>query len=62
MSDLSGWERTVQVSWVNPTNLSQTVGSDQGVKRIAVTVEHDNVPVASVSAFRTSVWPGLGDE
>jgi len=62
MSDLSGWQRSVQVSWADPTDLSQTVGGDQGVKRITVTVEHDDVPVASVSAFRTSVWPGLGDE
>ena len=62
MSDLSGWERTVQVSWVNPADLLQTVGGDQGVKRITVAVEHDDVPVASVSAFRASVWPGPGDE
>lgn len=62
MSDLSGWERSVQVNWVNPTNLSQTVGSDQDTKRITVTVTHNDVPVASVSAFRTSVWPDLAGE
>jgi len=62
MSDLSGWLRSVQVGWVNPTNLSQTAGSDQGVKRITVTVKHDGVPVASLTAFRTSVWPGPGGE
>jgi Tfp pilus assembly protein PilV len=62
MNDLSGWERSVQVSWVDPTDLSQTMSSDQGVKRIAVTVTHDDVPVASVSAYRTSVWPEPGGE
>ena len=62
MNDLSGWERSVQVSWVDPRDLSQTAGTDQGVKRITVTVTHNDVPVASVSAFRTSAWPGPGDE
>jgi hypothetical protein len=62
MNDLSGWERSVQVSWLDPTDLSRTVGSDQGVKRITVTVTHNDMPVASVSAFRTSAWPGVGDE
>jgi len=62
MSGLSGWQRSVQVSWADPTDLSQTVGNDQAVKRIAVTVKHGGVPMASVSAFRTSMWPGPGDE
>ena len=62
MSDLSGWRRSVQVIWVDPTNLSQTAGSDQGVKRITVTVTHDDVRVASLTAFRTSVWPVLTGE
>jgi hypothetical protein len=54
--DLAGWERSVEVVWIAPGNLSQTVGSDQGVKRATVTVKHNGVPVASVSAFRTSAW------
>ena len=62
ISDLSGWRRSVQVGWVDPTDLSQTVGSDQGVKRITVTVKHDDVPVISLSAFRTTAWPGLEGE
>ena len=62
MSDLSGWQRSVQVSWADPTNLSQTAGSDQGVKRIIVTVKHDDLPVASLTALRTSVWPGLAGD
>ena len=60
MNDLAGWERHVEVVWVNPDELSQTVGSDQNVKRITVTVTYNDMTVGSVSAFRTSVWPGLG--
>ena len=59
MSDLQGWGRSVEVVWVNPLNLSQTVFSNSGVKRITVTVTYNNVPVASLSAFRSSAWQGL---
>ena len=59
---LDGWGRSVAVIWVNPANLSQTVGSDQGAKRMTVTVTHNGLPVASMFAFRTSAWPGLNDE
>ena len=46
----------MQVVWVNPLNLSQTVGSNQGVKRITVTVTHNNVPVATLFVFRTGAF------
>jgi MSHA pilin protein MshD len=60
--DLDGWGRSVAVVWVNPADLSQTVGSDQGAKRMTVTVTHNGLPVASMFALRTSAWPGLADE
>ena len=60
--NLDGWERSVAVVWVNPDDLSQTVGSDQGAKRMTVTVTHNGVPAAALFAFRTSAWPGLTDE
>jgi len=60
--NLDGWERSVAVVWVNPADLSQTVGSNQGAKRMTVTVTHNGLPVASMFAFRTSAWPGLADE
>ena len=59
MSELQGWGRSVEVVWVNPLNLSQTVFSNSGVKRITVTVTYNNAPVASLSAFRSSAWQGL---
>ena len=60
--DLDRWTRSVAVVWINPANLSQTVGSDQGAKRMSVTVTHNGLPVASMFAFRTSAWPGLTNE
>ena len=56
MSDLQEWERSVEVVWVDPWNLSQTVGENRGVKRITVTVTHNGKPVASLFAFRTNKW------
>ena len=61
MTGLEGWERSVQVVWADPSNLFQTVGTNQGAKRITVTVTHDGLPVASLFAFRTSAWPGLDE-
>ena len=56
MSDLQEWERTVEVVWVDPWNLSQTAGENRGIKRITVTVTHNGKPVASLFAFRTDKW------
>ena len=55
--NLAGWRRSVDVDRVNPANLGQTVASDQDVKRIIVTVKRDGVPVASLTAVRTSSGP-----
>ncbi len=55
--NLAGWRRSVDVDRVNPANLGQTVGSDQDVKRIVVTVKRDGVPVASLTAVRTASGP-----
>jgi len=56
-----GWGRRVAVDWVDPDDLTQTLLYDSGVKRITVTVTHHDVPVASLVAVRTSVWPDSGD-
>ena len=61
LSELTGWGRSVEVLWMDPWDLSQNVFSNQGVKRIAITVVHNNVPVASLIAFRTIVAPSLGE-
>lgn len=54
---LDGWERLVQLEWLEPTNLSQTALSDKGVKKIVVTMKFQNVPVISLVAFRSRAWP-----
>lgn len=49
----TGWTRSVAVSWVNPTNSTQIVGTDQGVKRIKVTVMHQGVVMAELTAIKS---------
>ena len=51
-----GYEEVVTVAWVNPADLSQTSGSETGVKRIEVTINRNNRMVASLVAYRTQVW------
>jgi MSHA pilin protein MshD len=52
--DRTNWTHRVQVSRVSPTNLTTTSVTDQGVKRITVTIEHDGEVVAEQIAFRTN--------
>lgn len=54
LPDLDGWERRVSVDWVQPDDLTQVVASDQGVKRVTVTVVRDGTDAAELVAFRTS--------
>ena len=51
--NLDGWERQVTVRWVQPNDLTQTALSDTGIKRITVTVSHNGLPAAELSAIRT---------
>lgn len=54
MPDLTGWKRSVAVCWVDPSDVSKDKSSDTGAKRITVTVQHNNVTVASRIAIRTA--------
>jgi len=47
------WRQKVQVTWVVPSNPSQTSGTDQGAKRIRVTIEYQDQELADQSAIRT---------
>ena len=47
-----GWSRKVSVVWVNPSNLMTSVSSESGVKRITVTVSHNNAVIATCVAVR----------
>jgi hypothetical protein len=54
LNNLGAWGRSVDVAWVNPANLSQTVLVESGVKRITVTVTRKGVPMARLVAIRTA--------
>lgn len=50
---LTGWERTVEVVWINPATLAVS-GADTGAKRITVTAKLNGTTVYSAVVFRTS--------
>jgi hypothetical protein len=56
LSNLTGWQREVSVEWVDPSNPATTVVSDQGVKRITVTVRRDGNILAQETALRTDKY------
>jgi prepilin-type N-terminal cleavage/methylation domain-containing protein len=51
--DRSRWQRTVVVEYVSPDDLSTTLLSDHGIKRITVTVRRSGTTVANATAYRT---------
>jgi len=51
----SDWSRSVTVERVNPDDLSQTSGSETGVKKITVTIKRGDRVLATRTAVRTSV-------
>lgn len=53
MTGLSGWTRSVEVSYVNLSNLMTPVGADTGIKIITVLVLHNNRQVAKLCSVRT---------
>ena len=50
--DAAGWRRCVAVEYADPDDLTATVVSDLGVKRITVTVKNNDIVVASLLAVR----------
>ena len=53
MPDLAGWRRSVEVAYTQPANLTATDSVDKGVKRITVTVTHNEAVVATHMGIRT---------
>jgi prepilin-type N-terminal cleavage/methylation domain-containing protein len=51
--DRADWRQRVTVTYVSPTNLTTTSGTDQGVKRIRVQIEYLNQVLADQYAVRT---------
>ena len=56
----SGYTRSRDVEWVDPNNPTVTVGTDQGLKRITVTVNGPGGRSATVVGLRSS--KGLGEQ
>ena len=54
-----GWSRAVEVRWIVANNFTLTSGTETDVKRIIVTVKHNNVTMAQVTAIRTRAFPEL---
>jgi prepilin-type N-terminal cleavage/methylation domain-containing protein len=51
--DRTNWRQRVPVTYVSPTDLVTTSATDQGVKRIRVQIEYQNVVLADQAAIRT---------
>jgi type II secretory pathway pseudopilin PulG len=52
--DRADWRQRVEIDYVLSTDSTQTVGSDQGVKRIHVLIEYRDEILVEQIAFRTS--------
>lgn len=52
ITDRSNWRRSVAVDYVNPTDLTQTLESNSGVKRVTVMVSFNSVLVSKMVALR----------
>ena len=51
--DLTDWERSVDVAYVNPVDLTSTLGSDGGIKRVIVTVRFKGQLLATLTSVAT---------
>jgi MSHA pilin protein MshD len=54
MPDRASWRHRVEVDYVLSTDTTQTVGSDQGVKRIRVVIEYRDQILVEQIAVRTN--------
>jgi len=52
-----GWGRSVAVAWVSPSDLTAASTTETGVKRMTVTVSHNNVVVATSVAIKANNPP-----
>jgi type II secretory pathway pseudopilin PulG len=57
MPGFTGWARSVQVHWVNPSDLSVKSVVETNVKQITITVTRGGVVAARLSAVRSAVAP-----
>lgn len=55
-TDLTGWQRSVIVNFVSPTDFTMTSLENTGVKRIDVNVEHHGEITATLQSIRTKSY------
>ena len=53
----TGWRRSVAVAWVSTADPKTVVGSDQGVKRVTITIERNGTVMAQLIGLRSDVYP-----
>jgi len=58
---LTDYTRSVAVDWVNPYSPDQVSNSDQGVKRVTVTVKRGQRLVAELIAYRSQSYMTAGE-
>ena len=58
ISGLTSWQRSVTVQYVDPADPDTVSGTDQGLKRITVTVSHPDGAQASLTCLQTSSGQG----
>ncbi len=52
ISNMTGWARSVDVGWADPTNLNKNINTDTGIKRIVVTVTKNGQTMATRAGLR----------
>ena len=60
INGFSNWSRIVTVNRADLQAPNTALISESGLKRIKITVKHNNVPVATLVAFKTSTDPAAG--
>lgn len=53
LTNSTGWQRTVEVDWVNAANPAEVTTVESGVKRIVVTVTYNGLTQASLATLKT---------
>lgn len=56
MSGLQGWQREVTITWVTAAAPATTAGTDQGLKKITVTVRKDGTILAQQVSIRSDKY------
>lgn len=59
IASLKHWRQTVDVAWVAAADMKTPVGSNEGYKRIVVTLSHNGVPAAELVGIRSQGLPEL---